>query len=426
MMNKISFSGLVTAGVIFMGHTFKIFNFYQALLFVFLSILIVYIKQEKLKIPYIYGKDKLNLTFIYFLFFSSLYSINQVNSLKYIYMYTFITFIGILVSNLNFSKKISFYNLIFIFSGVNVLFTWLQFLNADFILAINQFLLNDVDLQNNTSLLLIDSYSGITGQTAINAYFISVFIACLFSKIIASTNQNKFWIVNILMLFMSFFALFITNKRSFLIINVISILIIWLIFIFKKRTKSNKKLLVPVFVLFAFFIIKDYLPENNNIIMKFKILSDSNDFSNGREYLWNGTLDIFQESPYFGIGINTIGNKLDDLTHNIYIQLLAEIGIFGLLIFLVCIIFNLFLVLKKIFKILYKTKNIFVNEKILETNLFSLYMQILFILYGFSGNPLYSINFLLIYTISVSITTTTNKINIEDDPNEKSRHINIS
>lgn len=425
-MNKIPFSNLAIVVVIFLGHTFKIINFYQELLLIFLIMLMAYLKENKLNSPFINAKDKMNFIFLFILLLSSLYSINQMNSLKYIYIYVLTTLITILVTNLNFKKKINLLDLFFVFSGMHTILTLIQFLESDVILTLNKLLLNDEDLQSNNNLLIIDSYAGITGQTAINAYFISIFIAGLFSKIMVSAKKNKFLIANIVMLSVSFFALIITNKRSFLIINIVCILFIWIIFTFKNRLKNNKKILIPIIILFIFLITKKFLPEDNNIIMKFKILSDSSDFSNGREYLWNETIKIFKENPYFGIGINAIDSKLDNLTHNIYIQLLAEMGIFGSLFFWSLILLNLLSVSKKIFKMIYKNENLFVNERVLEMNLFSIYMQILFIFYGFSGNPFYSINFLLVYFISVSITHTAQKKTIKDDLNEKSRNINIS
>ncbi len=60
----------------------------------------------------------------------------------------------------------------------------------------------------------------------------------------------------------------------------------------------------------------------------------------GRIEIWKQSIELWQESPIFGIGLNVfkhMGYGLGD-THNIYLKILSEQGIVGLIIFLIIIL----------------------------------------------------------------------------------------
>ena len=85
-----------------------------------------------------------------------------------------------------------------------------------------------------------------------------------------------------------------------------------------------------------------------------------------------------------GIGIGSIKDILGDYSHNVYIQLLAETGIIGFLSYAIAITTSLLMSIKKLKNAL-KGK----NKMVMEILGFSILMQIIFIIYSITGNPLY-------------------------------------
>jgi hypothetical protein len=93
-----------------------------------------------------------------------------------------------------------------------------------------------------------------------------------------------------------------------------------------------------------------------------------------------------------GNGINTIDLLFGDCTHNIYIQLLAELGILGYWVVVFWFIGNL----------IDSIKNYLSNKNVY--NILSLFFQLLFLLYGLTGNPFYSSSFLWLYLLGIFLS----------------------
>ena len=135
-------------------------------------------------------------------------------------------------------------------------------------------------------------------------------------------------------------------------------------------------------------------------------LRDSGDsLSASRDILRAYALSIWMENPLFGIGWNQFSQLGADFStvHNVFIQLLCETGIFGLLFVMTPIIFTVI-----------RTRNLVVKLRDVEYEyngllLFSLFYQLFFIMYFFTGNPLYDYPYLIPYFISVSIFYYINK-----------------
>ena len=100
-------------------------------------------------------------------------------------------------------------------------------------------------------------------------------------------------------------------------------------------------------------------------------------------------------SPIFGSGTGSVSFFLGELTHNIYLQSLAEWGMFGFMILVVILLVQFFFTLK-VLK-MYETKNA------PEELLFFSGIQLYFILNGFFGSSLNNIPTLGLYLLSILI-----------------------
>ena len=118
-------------------------------------------------------------------------------------------------------------------------------------------------------------------------------------------------------------------------------------------------------------------------------LAESGDLSNGRADLNNQMLSIFKDHPMFGIGpFCTSFYAGEYLGHNIYLTTLSENGILGFLCLVVLLFLNL--------------KDTYCRFKDGDTSIYmyiSIYIQIFFIIYGLTGNPLYGPQFLITYIL---------------------------
>ena len=100
-------------------------------------------------------------------------------------------------------------------------------------------------------------------------------------------------------------------------------------------------------------------------------------------------LRIFEGNPILGIGpFCTSLYAGEFLGHNIYLTTLSENGLIGLICLSVLLLLNI--------------KDSFTRFKSGDHSVYmyvSIYIQIFFILYGFTGNPLYGSQFLITYII---------------------------
>ncbi|MGV1090878.1 O-antigen ligase family protein [Clostridium perfringens] len=240
-----------------------------------------------------------------------------------------------------------------------------------------------------------DLYSGIAGQTGSNAFFISIGIAILFCEIFLKKKYRK---INCLFLLISFIALLLTGKRGLLLANLITmIIILYFIFIRKRKKGIGKFLIIIITIIIIILIMITIFPKTAIVFDRFLSKEDK---LTGRYELYNTAIVLFKEKPILGNGINTfkllnINNNLLD-THNVYLQLLCEIGIIGVILFIISTI-SIYIRSIRVFDKNIKS-NIYLGNIII-----SLYIQNIFIIYCMSGNPFYDYNMLYTYFIFISI-----------------------
>jgi O-antigen ligase len=76
--------------------------------------------------------------------------------------------------------------------------------------------------------------------------------------------------------------------------------------------------------------------------------------NDGRVELYSQSLSLFGENPVFGNGIGSIFHYLHSYSHNLFMDILAESGIFGLVLFIMVLV----IFLKKLF-VLFRQGSLF-------------------------------------------------------------------
>lgn len=251
------------------------------------------------------------------------------------------------------------------------------------------------------------SMAGLTSHYSINGMYLGIGTGIVSISTVFS-DTNKKW-KKIIYPAIMIFALLLTGKRAHLVFMIISLCLVYLIYNYKKVGRSTIKLIVllNIFIL-IYLIISIFIP---NILVVYERLFNS-DYSTlgGRAQLYEEAIKLFRESPIIGngwggyknyvqytVGANYSSEYAKMNTHNIYLQLLCETGVIGFSAFVGLIIYNLrkaIKIIKKLVILNYVPKTFIVNALVL------LFIQIFFVLYGFTGNPLYDAPMYMPYMLS--------------------------
>ena len=214
--------------------------------------------------------------------------------------------------------------------------------------------------------------------------FILPLTLCFFSSCLKK-NQKMFLVLNCLL---GCFCLLKTSSRAAWVGILIGILIYF--FFYKKKIS----ILVPLAVIFLISLT----PNGFERLKSLFALEQNTVWE--RVQLWKGTWNMVKVHPFFGFGVNTFSRYFLEYkpaaypdiryTHNSYLQMWSEIGIFGLMAFLSIIFTVLKTALRDMNKKIQKGLEgyillglvagyvAFLIQSGLDTNLFSLVLTTLF------------------------------------------------
>ena len=203
-----------------------------------------------------------------------------------------------------------------------------------------------------------------------------------------------------------------------LFFSLMSIILIYLYIAVKDRKNIFKYIVMILIVGTIGYISVINIPQTKVIIDKIQILNEKEDALNGRDKLWQDSIGVFMENPLMGIGIGTIQDIIGEYSHNSYIQILAETGIVGEIIYVLAIYSSIYITFKKAGTILKRT-----NLEQKAGIVMSLFLQGIFIMYGFTGNPLYGQYFLVPYVIAIAMS---NSILVKEEGKVENRNYYLS
>ncbi len=251
--------------------------------------------------------------------------------------------------------------------------------------------------------IMRQGYSGTVGaDIGKTAAYITLGLSFTFSRFLYYKDKKNLLITMFLLL-----ALALVGRRSELLAFILASLLI----LYESSSRGKKQRLILIFMALLIVIIALYFliasnvitySGKNRIINSLFLLIHGEDISNGRLRLYAAAIESFREHPIFGIGwggARSITRKIlsnDVNVHNIYLQLLCEVGIVGT-------IFGLIMVLV----ILNRRRTIFkkylgTNKSVYTTSalLVSIYITIL----GLLDNPIYHDDFWLLVSIIFFMT----------------------
>lgn len=266
---------------------------------------------------------------------------------------------------------------------------------------------------------------GISLHYSTNGIYLTLFIGICFINFLFGKreNINK----NLIILFIAAIALLFTAKRAHIVFSCFSMIIVYYVKNTDRRKSSIAKFVITFMCIVVLFIIlEQFIPALSGFIERFSLDNKNGSLFESRNVLYSYALELFKKNPFFGIGWanykymaeNNIGQYNE--VHNVYLQILTENGIFGAIVFFIIFVYfmhNGINCLKKsiINKDIYTTT----EKKVLAYNLF---LIVFFVLYCFSGNPLYDMTIWMPVVLYQMVS-----LNIRENKNiEKEQQIGLN
>ena len=232
---------------------------------------------------------------------------------------------------------------------------------------------------------------GIATHYSSNGMYLAIFSGCAFSMYV---SQNKKTGKYIILTILAMVSLLLTAKRAHVLFGIGAMLVVYYMKnADHKSTRLVKMLAIIILALVLFVIIGQFIPAINGFIERFLEAEESGDILNNRSTLYAYAILLFSQNPLWGNGWGSYKYLRESVfgeynnAHNVFLQLLAETGVIGTVIFTSIIISMLIVTVKTFHKMCVNRENY--SRTVYRSCAFAVYMQVFFFLYCFTGNPLY-------------------------------------
>lgn len=248
-----------------------------------------------------------------------------------------------------------------------------------------------------TRFAIFEGTAGVTDHYSTNGMMLANAAIVVFSFLMANIHEKKKRGKYAFLLLLCVIAIFLTGKRAHLLFVGISLLATLYLYYADSKGRFTKYLLVIIVLLLFLCLGYCFIPQVSALFERFS----SDETMLGRYQFWNAALNEYRSHKLFGIGWFGFRNKVAPTVfytghaHNIYVQMLCELGLVGTSVFLCWFLYSLAKAFSAIKQLSYKKTVIGMDlQGLLRLKLFSVFglsYQIYFLLYGMTGNPLYDI-----------------------------------
>lgn len=325
-----------------------------------------------------------------------------------LYLLIFLTFLLLFISPPKEDKVyVKASEFLFILSVFHAIGVYLQLFFPTIMSRLMSFLLSDSGYYAWQRIVRLGYRSGFTHQTSHTALYLMMGLLCM----IHIKTFSKYKKVLLTIFFM--IPLLLQGKRTHVVLFVALLLVSYIMM--ENPTKRVKNsIIIGVTMLGAWYLMLPVLPILSNMGGVFgRIFSTINIYveqgfagvveTSGRNYLYETALQLYRKNPVFGNGWGQfqvyLGQFYESVTavHNVYIQLLCEVGIIGLGCFLIGQI--------NMLARLFKCRNLLLSDSapigLKRAWKIAFFGQAFFTLYCFTGNPLYNLDYLIFYLLSI-------------------------
>ena len=250
----------------------------------------------------------------------------------------------------------------------------------------------------NSLVVRVDGQLAIAGlafEKGYAAFLCNMGLGVLFARIFSGRLTPSLAIQVVVV----FAALMMTGKRTLFLIPLFGVLAF--ILLFARSHKVITAIAVALAVSLLLFVAYAFVPQVSLVFDRF--LADNGDPLSGREVFWTYAIQMFLASPLIGMGFlsfNEYTNSQGFLyygepwtfqAHNVYIQVLAELGAVGLILFVSMLLFLLF----GLAATARSSRSVYV--------LAAFYWALLIAVYSLTGNTIYYACQLFVLVITIAI-----------------------
>lgn len=210
---------------------------------------------------------------------------------------------------------------------------------------------------------------------------------------------------DIILFLVAVVALLLTGKRAHVVFGLFALYMTYYVYnVDKKQNRVVKSVGIGIVSVMVFFIASHFVPGLAVVADRFADAAETGDTTLGRTTVWLKAAETIAQHPLLGMGWEQFSETggWNWNIHNIYLQLLVEVGAVGFLAYCSWFVFFLLASWKNL-TYLRIHRNLFTVEDTCVVS-FSLALQILFLMYGFTGNPLYDQAMFVPYFVACGIT----------------------
>ncbi len=250
---------------------------------------------------------------------------------------------------------------------------------------------------------------GLSNHYSTSGLYCGIGVVVAFSYFMCNPKSKRAY----LFLGISVLSLIFTQKRGPLIFAILAILIAYFAY---KRVRFNTILKltgIGLVLLIVGIFLYNYSDSFSNALSRF-IVEDKadSDLTNGRMPLFNLAIDLFLQNPLCGVGwggyryeyTNYLWNGYSEMktlnAHNIYLQLLSELGIIGASMIFFLMLYSFY----KAIQVLYNNDKYYLSGVEKWMQFYSVSMQAFFLLTGITGNSIYYEQVLFPYALAIAAT----------------------
>ena len=242
---------------------------------------------------------------------------------------------------------------------------------------------------------------GITPHYSTNAMYLAIGAGVALANYICLQNKKK----NLICLVLMLIALLLTGKRAHILFGAVIFVIVFYITSPKKPGRLFKTICFALAGIFVFYIAFQFIPALGVVVSRFSNGMEGSDITNGRAMQVALAMEYFNKNKLLGIGwdgflhsyVNPSGVALN--VHCVYAQLLCETGVIGFTTF---VLFFIYEIVKAIRLLSYYADRQENNEEYRNVYV-AVFVELFFLLYCITGNPLYDIQLFFPYMFSCAI-----------------------
>ena len=292
--------------------------------------------------------------------------------------------------------------LLYFFSIIGMLTVFIQFMvPTAFNVLLARVLRADIYKAVMWSFDVDGTFTGITSSVSMASFSMAIVLFGATQNVLdLFLNRNKeaygnwlkkypifFKTINIGAVIAALFGIILTSKRGIFVATIIALIVT---IILDKDIKINKiskqQFVILCISVVVVVIVGVYFITTNDYVVTFLDRFTGNNITTGRNVFYENAINDFSKGNVleyiFGKGTASAYLINDTGLHNVYLQILYDHGLIGIMIYFTFFVINL--------------------KKAVENRYFySMCMQIVFLVYCMSGNPLYDYYFFIPYLMFV-------------------------